>query len=46
MRSTFQVRRTTGFYPRPVVDTAKVAAVRRAGGVLLTDTRTAHAPLA
>jgi hypothetical protein len=32
------VKQTTGFYPRPRVDTAKVAAVGQAGGVLLTDT--------
>lgn len=30
--------KTTGRYPRPVVDTAKVAAVGQAGGVLLTET--------
>lgn len=32
------MKQTTGFYPRPSVDTAKVAAVGQAGGVLLTDT--------
>jgi len=32
------VKQTTGFYPRPKVDTAKVAAVGQAGGVLLTET--------
>jgi hypothetical protein len=32
------VKQATGFYPRPRVDTAKVAAVGQAGGVLLTDT--------
>src|SRR3954452_15889164 len=37
-RSTFQVKHTTGFYPRARVDTAKVSAVGQAGGVLLTNT--------
>src|SRR3954452_9955419 len=37
-RSTFQVKHTTGFYPRARVDTAKVSAVGQAGGVLLTET--------
>jgi len=32
------VTQTTGFYPRPRVDTAEVAAVGQAGGVLLTQT--------
>ena len=32
------MKQATGFYPRPRVDTAKVAAVGQAGGVLLTDT--------
>jgi len=32
------VKQSTGFYPRPRVDTAKVAAVSQAGGVLLTQT--------
>jgi len=32
------VKQSTGFYPRPRVDTAKVAAVGQAGGVLLTQT--------
>ncbi len=32
------MKQTTGFYPRPRVDTAKVAAVGHAGGVLLTAT--------
>ena len=32
------MEQTTGFYPRPKVDTAKVAAVGQAGGVLLTQT--------
>ena len=32
------MKQTTGFYPRPKVDTAKVAAVGPADGVLLTDT--------
>ena len=32
------MKQTTGFYPRPRVDTAKVAAVGQAGGVLLTAT--------
>ena len=32
------MKQTTGFYPRPKVDTAKVAAVGQAGGVLLTET--------
>ena len=32
------MKQTTRFYPRPKVDTAKVAAVGQAGGVLLTDT--------
>ena len=32
------MKQTTGFYPRPTVDTAKVAAVGQAGGVLLTQT--------
>src|SRR5659263_330939 len=37
-RSTFQVKKTTGFYPRPKVDTSGRAAVGQAGGVLLTST--------
>src|SRR5215212_6791193 len=37
-RSTFQVKHTTGFYPRARIDTAKVSAVGQAGGVLLTET--------
>jgi hypothetical protein len=37
-RSTFQVKKTTGFYPRPSVDTRGRAAVGQAGGVLLTST--------
>src|SRR4051794_38277713 len=37
-RSTFQVKHTTGFYPRARIDTAKVSAVGQAGGVLLTQT--------
>src|SRR5659263_612075 len=37
-RSTFQVKKTTGFYPRPRVDTSGRAAVGQAGGVLLTST--------
>ena len=36
-RRTFEVK-STGFYPRAHVDTAKVAAVGQAGGVLLTET--------
>jgi hypothetical protein len=32
------VKKTTGFYPRPSVDTAGRAAVGQAGGVLLTST--------
>ena len=32
------MKQTTGFYPRPRVDTAKVSAVGSAGGVLLTAT--------
>jgi len=35
-RSTFQVKKTTGFYPSVRVDSAPVAAVGSAGGVLLT----------
>jgi hypothetical protein len=38
MRSTFQVKQTTGFYLRLKVDTASSAAVGQAGGVLLTGT--------
>ena len=34
---TFEVN-STGLYPRVHVDTAKVAAVAQAGGVLLTET--------
>jgi len=41
MRSTFQVKKTTGFYPRLKVDTAAAGAVGQAGGVLLTETVTA-----
>ena len=37
-RSTFQVKKITGFYLRVHVDTARCAAVGQAGGVLLTDT--------
>jgi hypothetical protein len=37
MRSTFEVK-STGLYPRVRVDSAKVAAVGQAGGVLLTET--------
>jgi len=36
-RSTFEVK-STGFYPRVHVDTAKVTAVGQAGGILLTET--------
>ncbi|PVU82270.1 hypothetical protein DDP54_03815 [Cellulomonas sp. WB94] len=36
MRSTFQVKKSTGFYPRPVVDAHGGSAVGQAGGVLLT----------
>jgi hypothetical protein len=36
-RSTFEVK-STGLYPRVRVDSVKVAAVGRAGGVLLTET--------
>lgn len=32
------MKETTGFCPRPKVDTGKVAAVGQAGGVLLTET--------
>src|SRR4051812_49033466 len=35
-RSTFQVRNSSGFYPRVEVDTADTAVVSQAGGVLLT----------
>jgi len=35
-RSTFQVKKTTGFYPSVRVDSAPVSAVGSAGGVLLT----------
>jgi Transposase DDE domain group 1 len=38
MKSTFQVKQTTGFYPRPRVDTASSGAVGQAGGVVLTET--------
>jgi len=38
MRSTFQVKQTTGFYPRLKVDTTASGAVSQAGGVLLTET--------
>jgi hypothetical protein len=39
VRSTFQVKQTTGFYPRLRVDTtSRCAAAGQAGGVLLTDT--------
>src|SRR3954453_6535176 len=37
MRSTFQVRHATGFYPRIRVDTSRTAAVGQAGGVLLVE---------
>src|SRR5674476_222744 len=37
-RSTFQVKQTTGFYPRLNVDTTTSGAVAQAGGVLLTET--------
>src|SRR5665647_954643 len=37
-RSTFQVKKTTGFYPRPSVDANGKSAVGQAGGVLLTST--------
>src|SRR5665648_273204 len=37
-RSTFQVKKTTGFYPRVRVDAAGGSAVGQAGGVLLTST--------
>jgi hypothetical protein len=37
-RSTFQVKKTTGFYPSVRLDSAPVAAVGSAGGVLLTTT--------
>ena len=36
-RSTFEVK-STGSYPRVLVDTAKVIAVGQAGGILLTET--------
>ncbi|PVU82274.1 hypothetical protein DDP54_03835 [Cellulomonas sp. WB94] len=36
MRSTFQVKKSTGFYPRLVVDAHGGSAVGQAGGVLLT----------
>jgi hypothetical protein len=38
MRSTFQVKKTTGFYPRVKTDVRPVGAVGNAGGVLLTET--------
>src|SRR5680860_964890 len=37
-RSTFQVKKVTGFYPRVRVDTTASGAVGQAGGVLLTGT--------
>src|SRR5450756_2000653 len=36
-RSTFQVKKTTGFYPRVKVDTAASGAVGEAGGELLSE---------
>src|SRR4051794_20916086 len=38
MRSTFQVRHATGFYPSVRVDTSRTSAVGQAGAVLLVDT--------
>jgi hypothetical protein len=38
VRSTFQVKKVTGFYPRPGIDTKGTTAVGQAGGVLLTGT--------
>src|SRR5450759_346881 len=37
-RSTFQVKKTTGFYPHVKVDTSASGAVGQAGGVLVTQT--------
>ena len=37
VRNTFQVKKTTGFYPRLQVDTARCSAAGQAGGVLLTE---------
>jgi hypothetical protein len=37
-RSTFQVKKSTGFYPRVHIDTTRCSAVGQAGGILLTDT--------
>ena len=38
VRSTFQVKKTTGAYPRVQVDTTDNAAVGQAGGVVLVET--------